>query len=125
MTDEQLEKINAERKKRGLLPLDKQHVQIERARYMPTSAAVPQTPPAGFNTFDFWVGYETGVGYTPEAMLGAMFHHQSDPAPSPSNDVSFTTPDPTPSYTSRDISRSYDSGSSSSSDSGSSGGGSD
>jgi hypothetical protein len=123
MTDEELEKINAERNRRGLSLLTKDRVQSQRTHYNSNPSAVP---PSGFDSFSFWVGYETGFGYTPEAMLGSMFHHTShESAPAPSNDVTFTTPDPAPSYSNDSSSSSYDSGSSSSSDSGSSGGGGD
>src|SRR6202012_1999700 len=116
MTDYELEKINAERRLRRLPMLTRQQA---------TSVLVshPQRSDNGFDSFGFLIGYETGVGYSPEAMLGSMFHHTQDLPPSPSNDTSFSygSSDPTPSYTSNDTSSSSSSDySSSSSDSSSS-----
>ncbi len=116
-----LEKINEERRRRGLPPLTReQHAQARAAHRV-----------TGASDDDFWhfvVAYSTGFPM-PSGMgvVGAMLSPNSvfspahsSPAPDPS--PSYSAPDPSPSYSAPDPSPSY---SSPSYDSGSSGGGFD
>jgi hypothetical protein len=116
MTDYELAKINEERMRKGLPPLT-------RTQAATLVVSAPDRTSPGFNSFDFLIGYGTGFGFTPEGMLGAMFHHNSDSLHASDPTPSYTTPD-TISSSSSDNSSSYDSGSSSS-DSGSSSSSSD
>ena len=106
MTDYELEKINEERMRKGLPPLT-------RTQAATAVVSAPDRTSPGFNSFDFLIGYETGIGFTSEGMLGAMFHHSFDPHPTGDPTPSYTPPD-TSSSSSSDSSSSYDSGSSSS-----------
>lgn len=112
MTDAELERINRERRRRGLQTLTRQQA---------TSAVMsaPTRYADGFNSSDFLISYITGINMSgsTEGMLGAMMH----PSESRSESYSSPAPEPTPSY---DSSPSYDSGGGSGGgDSGTSGGG--
>lgn len=143
ITDVELERINAERRRQGKAPLTR-----EEARQAISASGRIANPDPGFDWFGFYVGYETGspFPFTTGAIMGSMLHqdHHSesstsssytppvDPIPLGTSAPAYTppepisAPDPSPSYNdSAGFSSSSDSSSSSSSDSGSSGGGGD
>jgi uncharacterized membrane protein YgcG len=118
MTDYELEKINAERRRKGLLPLN-------RSQANSALNSHPSNSDPSFDMTHFLIGY-VGIPMPSAAcIIGAVTH------PSPAHcdpSLSYSAPHPSPSYSSSDSSfssSSYDSGGSSSSWGGSDGGGSD
>lgn len=78
MTDAELDRINTERRRKGLPPL---------SRLQATSAVVasPQRYDDGFSTTDFLIGYTTGIPLpSTGGIVGSMLHQSSPSAPDPS-----------------------------------------
>lgn len=114
MTDYELQKVNAERRRRGLPPLTR--TQAESAvRSQSSSSSDP-----GFDMTHFLISYSTGIPMPSSAgLLGAAMHPQP-PSPSYDSSPSYSAPEPSSSH---DSSSSYDSGSSGDSGGGGGGGG--
>lgn len=102
MTDAELERINVERRKRGLPPL---------TRLQATTAAVhaPDRTDSGFNFTDFLIGYTTGIPMpSTGGIVGSMLHPTPSRDDTPASSYSAPDPSPSPSY---DSSPSYSGGS--------------